>query len=106
VDAEEAQSKAGETGKKRIADRSCVYEGACLLFAEPYDDAGAKPQIVLAVVETVGDFGHEVLGLYGADRDVLGHFEINAAARDARTSPVARALSPCSVFSASDRRLV
>lgn len=52
-----------------------------LFPAEAQDDPGAKPQIVLAVVETVGDFGHEVLGLYGANRDVPGHLEINAAAR-------------------------
>jgi hypothetical protein len=52
-----------------------------LLPAQPQNDSGANPQIVLAVVETVGDFGHEVLGLYGANGDVLGHFEINAAAR-------------------------
>jgi hypothetical protein len=34
-----------------------------LLSAQPYNDTGANPQIVLAVVETVGDFGHEVLSL-------------------------------------------
>ena len=52
-----------------------------LLSAQPYNDSGANPQIVLAVVETIGDFGHEVLGLYGTNGDVPGHFEINAAAR-------------------------
>jgi hypothetical protein len=43
--------------------------------------ARANPQIVLSVVETVGNFGHEVFGLYGANQDVSGHLDINAAAR-------------------------
>src|SRR5580692_8239053 len=38
-----------------------------LFPAEAQADPGANPQIVLAVVETVGNFGHEVLGLYGAN---------------------------------------
>jgi hypothetical protein len=51
-----------------------------LLFAQPHNNSGANAQIVLAVVETVGDFGHEVLGLYGANGDVRRNWEINATA--------------------------
>ena len=40
---------------------------AQLDFAQLHYDYGAKLQVILAVVETVGDFGHEVLGLYGTN---------------------------------------
>jgi hypothetical protein len=61
-----------------------VDDSACLLFGEPDDDSGANPQVVLAVVETIWDFGHEVLGLRGANGDVSGHLDINAATRGHR----------------------
>jgi hypothetical protein len=51
------------------------------LIAQAENDAGANPQIVLAVVKIVRDFGHEVLGLYRTNRDVPRYFEINPAAR-------------------------
>ena len=44
--------------------RALVMQPLKLSTAEAQDDPGANPQIVLAVLETVGDFGHEVLGLY------------------------------------------
>jgi hypothetical protein len=52
-----------------------------LFSAEAQADPGANQQIILAIVETVGDIGRKVLRLYGANRDVLRHLEINAAAR-------------------------
>jgi hypothetical protein len=51
-----------------------------LLLAKPEHDSSAEPEIVLAVIQPVWDFCHEVFGLYGADGNVLGQFEINAAA--------------------------
>ena len=48
--------------------------------AKPEHDSGTEPEIVLAVIQPVRDFCHEVLGLYWANGEVLGHFEINAAA--------------------------
>ncbi len=51
-----------------------------MLLAKPEHDSSAEPEIVLAVIQPVRDFCQEVLGLYGANGDVLGHFEINAAA--------------------------
>lgn len=51
-----------------------------LLLAEPHIDSGAKAKVVLAVIEAVGDFGHEVLGLRGTNGNVPGDFDIDAAA--------------------------
>src|ERR1700733_1222803 len=51
-----------------------------LRLAEAEDYSGAEPEIILAVVQAVRDFCHEVLGLYGANGDVLGQLEIEAAA--------------------------
>jgi hypothetical protein len=48
-------------------------------LAKPEHDASAEPEIVLAVIQPVWDFCQEVLGLYEANGDVPGHFEINAA---------------------------
>jgi hypothetical protein len=50
------------------------------LSAKPEHDSSAEPEIVLAVIQPVRDFCKEVVGLHGANGDVLGHFEINAAA--------------------------
>jgi hypothetical protein len=50
------------------------------LAAEAEHDSGAVAEIVLAVIQPVRDFCQKVLGLHGANGDVLGHFEINAAA--------------------------
>jgi hypothetical protein len=37
------------------------------LLAQAYHDSSANPQIILAVAEAIGNFGHEVLGLYRAN---------------------------------------
>jgi hypothetical protein len=47
--------------------------------AQPKNDSSTKAEIVLLVIETVGDFSDEVLSLYRANSEVLGHREINAA---------------------------
>ncbi len=49
-------------------------------FGEAEDDSGAETEIVLAVVQAVGEFGEEVLGLEGANRDDSGHLDIQATA--------------------------
>jgi len=51
-----------------------------MALAEAEDDPGAVPEIVLAVVEAVGDFCQEVFGLHRTDREVFGDFEVNSAA--------------------------
>jgi hypothetical protein len=43
--------------------------------------SGANPQIVLAVVETVGESRHEILSLHGPGEDVPGNLEIDPAVR-------------------------
>ena len=45
------------------------------------NDPGTDPKIILAVVETIRQSGHEVLGLNGAHGDVRRDFEINTTAR-------------------------
>ena len=52
-----------------------------LFLAEAQNDPRADPQIVLAVVETIGQSRREVLGLHGTNRKLPGHFKINTAAR-------------------------
>jgi hypothetical protein len=42
-----------------------------LSLAEPEYDSAAEPEIVLPVVESIGDLGEEILGLYGTNREVL-----------------------------------
>ena len=51
-----------------------------LHLAKPEHDSSAEPEIVLAVIQPVRNFCQEVIGLNRANGDVLGHFEINAAA--------------------------
>jgi hypothetical protein len=49
------------------------------MLAEAEDDSGAEAEIVLAVVEAVGNFCQKVFGLQGRDREVPGDFEVHAA---------------------------
>ena len=49
-------------------------------LAEPEDDPGAVPEIILAVVEPIWDLCQEVFGLHWTDRQVFGDFEVNSAA--------------------------
>jgi hypothetical protein len=53
-------------------------------LVEAQNDPRADPQIVLAVVETIGQSRHEVLGLHGTNRKLPGQFKINTAARRRR----------------------
>jgi len=51
-----------------------------ILLAKPERDSSAEPEIILAVIQPIRDFSQEVLGLYRANGDVLGHFDINSTA--------------------------
>ena len=49
-------------------------------LAEAEDHSGAEPEIVLAVVEAIGDLCKEVLSLQRADRKVPGDFDVDSPA--------------------------
>jgi hypothetical protein len=58
--------------------------------AEPEHDSGAKPKIILTIIDTVGEFRHEVFSLHGPNRDVLRYSDVQAAAsrhREGVSSP-------------------
>jgi hypothetical protein len=71
---------------------------AQLDFAQLHYDSGAKLQVILAVVETVGNFGHEVLGLHGTN----GNLKLQAGAPNGVIMEAvenARSLHPASLRS-------
>jgi hypothetical protein len=52
--------------------------------AEPENDPGTIPEVILPVACTIRDFCQEVFGLDGANREVFGDIEINAPSRSHR----------------------
>jgi hypothetical protein len=52
-----------------------------IVSAEPENDSSAEPEVILPVVEPIGDFCQEVFSLHRANREVPGDFDVNSPTR-------------------------
>jgi len=65
--------------RQKHGDERAGHPSSLLGPTEPEDDSGAKPEVVLPIIEAVGDFRQEVLRLHGTNREVPRRTDINAS---------------------------
>lgn len=65
-----------------------------LAAAETVDDSGAEPEIILPIIQAVGDLRQKVLGLHRTHREMPRHAEIQPSSNGHREVVGRRMASP------------